>query len=743
MYILYNHDGSIKRTKFSEFIQKGNNNVNEIFVSIDGLDTDDYLVYGSFELPNEEVVGPVVCSGPVTREIDGVEYSGYIISIHNGLTQYPGKVHASIVVTENVELNPQTLYTYPVVLTINDSAVAEVTQVTVQQYLQLLQEINKKLGISSNKYIKIIDTDNISSYEFDTSIYNVGDLVFNKGESYLMLYELYEDDDELKARGALLDLWLGDGASDITLYDEQRQLAIRDDQGNICYIDPSSGVIYKNGISSEKRRVVTKTSGSGTLSSAEVSMLNEFPSYIIISSGNDRLIYEHSETSASSLYFKQLITQTVVDSADDTKTYGETVITVNKSNGAYSTSIVETVFYPASVIDSKISSLMAVVSGKSKSYLVDYSWDFATVKTSLSSPSHPKAYLYDMDHPEATPTDITDEILNGDYDSSVVSNSIFNSTASEIEAKSSNIPFTGNKYLIFKTSPAINNWIIVRTYYAGNFTFFKMGDNIFVLNVGVPDRWSNGSYKLYINETSLANLVTLDTAQTISGEKTFSYTVRVISGDNGGKICFNSSGHREYIKGPISSSDHAIRIFAGGTSQVSVFPNATVFNHVIIPYEHDDINIGASGNYRWNHIYFKGDLKDDTYSLSLADIYVKGKLYLHELSWNDTGTSIASDAGTVHTFQYLKIITNSPTPFTAATINTRLQKELIRFPGTLTDYQSNTVSQGSGEVVGYIEQYANDTYIILEDIFSNTQDKLYLASTKINESSFSDAVTEL
>lgn len=64
---------------------------------------------------------------------------------------------------------------------------------------------------------------------------------------------------------------------------------------------------------------------------------------------------------------------------------------------------------------------------------------------------------------------------------------------------------------------------------------FKNGDNLYVVEVNVPDRWydSNNNY-LHILETSkpdLTNCVTTDTTQTIPGNKTFTAPITV---DNGG-----------------------------------------------------------------------------------------------------------------------------------------------------------------------------------------------------------------
>ncbi len=139
-YILYNNDGSIKLTNFTEFINKGSNNVNKIFVGLtkdSTVDLSTYDVYAVFKLPNgqaEPVIGTLVSGGKEIEEINETWY-GYEILLGQDVTCFAGLVKCTI----RVEKNDEILYTYPVVLTVNDTAIspADLTLANLQQYENL------------------------------------------------------------------------------------------------------------------------------------------------------------------------------------------------------------------------------------------------------------------------------------------------------------------------------------------------------------------------------------------------------------------------------------------------------------------------------------------------------------------------------------------------------------------------------------------------------------------------------
>ena len=173
MYIIYNKDGSIKKTNFAEFIQKGNNNANFIFVGIDGLNITDYSCYASFELPNGDLGGPVA-GVPIVQLSDELPYSGYNIPVTAEMTQYEGQLKLSIYVANT---QGAILYTYPVTLVINDAANApDETKISLSQYQALLNLINSKPVETSSEFITVFD--NIQNE--DLSLYSPGKLFYDK-----------------------------------------------------------------------------------------------------------------------------------------------------------------------------------------------------------------------------------------------------------------------------------------------------------------------------------------------------------------------------------------------------------------------------------------------------------------------------------------------------------------------------------------------------------------------------------
>lgn len=137
MYILYKHDGSVKAVNLTDFIQKGNDGVNTIFLAIEGRENTDWSATVIFTLPD----GTSVPIAPTidTQTVLGTEYSGWKITIPAAVTLYEGIVTFSISV---LNLENQVLFTYRNKLTINPSVVVpDTTTITYAQYQALLQYI--------------------------------------------------------------------------------------------------------------------------------------------------------------------------------------------------------------------------------------------------------------------------------------------------------------------------------------------------------------------------------------------------------------------------------------------------------------------------------------------------------------------------------------------------------------------------------------------------------------------------
>jgi hypothetical protein len=166
MYIIYNQDGSVRETNFTEFINKGNNNVNKIYVEVLGRSYDSYGALAMFKLPNGEIAGPIEGelvedyedviyydnnNEPVTKVFEGF---GYLISLSQDVTAFAGIVKATIKVYN--EEDDEILFTYPVNLTINDSAISpeDLTQANLSQYNNLKAYLDGQLAAKENKLYK-------------------------------------------------------------------------------------------------------------------------------------------------------------------------------------------------------------------------------------------------------------------------------------------------------------------------------------------------------------------------------------------------------------------------------------------------------------------------------------------------------------------------------------------------------------------------------------------------------------
>lgn len=178
-YILFNSDGSIKARNLTDYIQKGNDGVNSIFVSVAGIesaDLDDYTCSANFLLPDDDVVATlptqVTSADPVT--IGGSDYVGWLVPIDAQVTQYEGQVKFSLVITD-VIANPNTvLLTFNAYLTINPSVLdPDEVNISATLYNELLAAIqgrvpkstvpNKVYGTDSNgdQYNYGVDSDEL------------------------------------------------------------------------------------------------------------------------------------------------------------------------------------------------------------------------------------------------------------------------------------------------------------------------------------------------------------------------------------------------------------------------------------------------------------------------------------------------------------------------------------------------------------------------------------------------------
>lgn len=184
-YILFNEDGSLRFLKIKGSIQQGNNNVNEFFVAIDGLDNEDYTCVIEFERPDGDVVeGTAEIDSDVINE---ESYNGYYFTIPVSATLYAGIVKMNL---KLLDLNDKVLCTYQVSLRINPTGYQpDATTITEAQYNLLLQSLNGYQGKYAKGNVRSYDT--LAAANEDLENLGAGQMVIvkNNNEVRLMVKE--------------------------------------------------------------------------------------------------------------------------------------------------------------------------------------------------------------------------------------------------------------------------------------------------------------------------------------------------------------------------------------------------------------------------------------------------------------------------------------------------------------------------------------------------------------------------
>ena len=267
-----------------------------------------------------------------------------------------------------------------------------------------------------------------------------------------------------------------------------------------------------------------------------------------------------------------------------------------------------------------------VAEGKCKSIVIGYDLTIATVKTMLEEYESQSAYLY---NPTTKKFDIniTQDILNGDYDSYTGLNYAFNSQDNLVD-----LTEVSGTFLIMRSfEEDIFGWLLVRKSHFES--FFKRGDVVLITQTDVPDRWfsiDSAFYKLETTKVDLTPFPAKAETETISGDWTFSSPI-TISGGDGFKL--KTSGYDG--------------IFALGLVNVLEFSSSSFWSNV------NGYDLGKTGH-EWRNFYISGNFNDGTYVFSVGQAY---KILF--------GTYVANDSITELNYQIIsKINKSADTTFT-------------------------------------------------------------------------------
>lgn len=163
------------------------------------------------------------------------------------------------------------------------------------------------------------------------------------------------------------------------------------------------------------------------------------------------------------------------------------ITTINSSS-------TDTQYPSAKCVWDNLQNIREVADGKCKSIVISYQQTLTPIKNGIDEDLC-RAMLYNSNTKEFD-IDISSAVLNGDYDEITIFNNSFNSTNAYI--------YSGDEwYLLFIHHKEQGyDWHFIRASDFGY--FFNTGDNIYVQELNVPDRWfSNGDPAyFYVLETS-------------------------------------------------------------------------------------------------------------------------------------------------------------------------------------------------------------------------------------------------
>ena len=162
MYIIYNHDGSVKDKNLVDFIQQGSNDANALLVCIDGYEPTAFSLTGHFVLPNGEITD-ISSDATSSKEIDGVTYSGVVLALTNVVTALEGLVRMNVVAKEND--TDKVLVTMQTFLTVNSGVSPnEIALISQAEYQNLVGQIQR--NVSNNETILTFTSEpNVANYQ--------------------------------------------------------------------------------------------------------------------------------------------------------------------------------------------------------------------------------------------------------------------------------------------------------------------------------------------------------------------------------------------------------------------------------------------------------------------------------------------------------------------------------------------------------------------------------------------------
>lgn len=493
-YIIFKTDGSILTQNLEYYIQQGNSG-DEIFVGWEDADEDDIAI-AVFTLPNRETntIAGIYDTKTIIVDEEEQTFNGWTFTLTLDQTTYNGLLQMAI----RINRNNQIVVSYPIGLIINETGVMPDTDsgVTIQELNSYLLQLERLSRAGIDFYEFDIETNTLNTINERVGIDKVFAMSFD-GEISLCV---------LKADGSNFKLAISSPFGYFVSKSSSGSTILN----NLTYDE--FGVVADN--------YITLNSISGTLTESQLERAKLGNCYIKLVSLNETLYLKPKSISSTSIHFENiqynfnsqfsnyLFRKTYIDVtlADGTYTGQFVVLSELESTGNKVTSLSSSstdVQYPsAKAVFDALQNIIAVAEGKCKSYVLSNNY-------LLSEDTWSNYTVYDENgDPIAT---------WADFQTLVGARSLLN------EQLKTQTAFSDSLSLSYVLTGEFPSFYFHRA--ENYFADAKTGDVLLVIETTVPDRWlqvSTNAITFNILETAkvvIANMVTTDTAQDITGTK--------------------------------------------------------------------------------------------------------------------------------------------------------------------------------------------------------------------------------
>lgn len=280
---------------------------------------------------------------------------------------------------------------------------------------------------------------------------------------------------------------------------------------------------------------------------------------------------------------------------------GNIFVPSNPTNNQHATSkkyVDDTSATTKEYVDEKIQTVIEIAEGKTNTFVISYNDTIALAKSNISGDIYNSSRFYVYNNTTKQLDDKTTELLNGDYDSydngiSLI-NARFNSQADYIYGQ------TGPNYLLCRGGFGQGARDDYRPYvyiFVPLMNALKIGDEVFVVETDVPDRWAVGNGPtpgFSILETKKIELTNYYTKGEIDTELANYYTQAQVDTSLSTKLDKNSTMNSVY---GVNGSAEQIMIPLNNGVLYNAIPQRTATGQLKVPTTPSENNDATSKSY--------------------------------------------------------------------------------------------------------------------------------------------------